>query len=250
MNPEKVRLGFLVFVLLVCGIAGYAFWSTRNAESWEPSIREFEKADRAHPPKIGSIVFTGSSSINLWNTLAEDMKPLDVVNRGFGGSEISDVNHYAARIVIPNRPQAVVLYAGENDLSGTWSKSPETVLGDFQRFIEIIHFQLPDTWIYYVSMKPSPLRWSNWGKLRKANQMIAAFCRTQDRVQFIDVSYAMLDARGQPRRELFRSDHLHMNALGYSLWTSIIKPVLLSRFGAPPLSWHQDRSNPSGGRAA
>ena len=224
--------------MLVCTIAGYALWSMRN-ESWEPSIREFERADRVHPPKIGSIVFTGSSSINLWDTLADDMKPLDVVNRGFGGSEISDVNYYAGRIVIPYQPRAVVLYAGENDLSGWWSKSPKRVVGDFKRFVEIIHSRLPDTWIYYVSMKPSPLRWNSWRKLRETNEMIAAFCRTQDRVQFIDVSGAMLDTSGQPRRELFRSDHLHMNGAGYSLWTSIIKPVLLSRFGAAPMSWQR-----------
>jgi lysophospholipase L1-like esterase len=237
---KKTRLGLLVFLLLGCGIAGYSFWLRHKVNPWESSIRAFEEADRVHPPKLGGIVFTGSSSIKLWHTLADDMKPLYVVNRGFGGSQIADVNEYAGRIVIPYRPRAVVLYAGENDLSGQWSKSPETVSGDFKQFVEIIHSRLPDTWIYYVSMKPSPLRWSNWDKLKKTNQMIEAFCRTQNRVQFIDVSAAMLNANGQPRRELFGSDPLHMNAQGYSLWTAIIKPLLLSRFGSPPMSWHQD----------
>ena len=41
----------------------------------------------------------------------------------------------------------------------------------------------------------------------------------------------MLDERGVVRHELFRRDGLHMNAQGYALWTSIIKPVLLERFG-------------------
>lgn len=228
----KKILGILL--LLGCVIAGYVFWSMRNAEFWESSIRKFEEADRVHPPKVGSIVFTGSSSIAFWQTLADDMKPLDVINRGFAGSQVANVNQYAGRVVILYRPRAVVLYAGENDLSWPRSKSPETVLGDFKRFVEIIHSQLPDTWIYYVSIKPSPRRWSNWEKLQKTNQLVAAFSRTQDRVQFIDVSTSMLDARGQPRRELFRGDNLHMNARGYSLWTSIIKPVLLSRFRSPP----------------
>jgi hypothetical protein len=61
--------------------------------------------------------------------------------------------------------------------------------------------------------------------------MIEAFSRTQQRLQFIDVSTAMLDAEGQPRRELFRTGGLHFNPQGYALWTSIVKPVLLSRFG-------------------
>jgi len=49
-------------------------------------------------------------------------------------------------------------------------------------------------------------------------------------VQFINVQAAMLDARGQLRGDLFRWDRLHMNAQGYAIWTSIIKPVLLKRF--------------------
>ena len=48
---------------------------------------------------------------------------------------------------------------------------------------------------------------------------------------FIDVSRAMLDERGTVRHELFRPDGLHMNAQGYALWTSIIKPVLLEHLG-------------------
>jgi len=240
VTVKKTSLGLLVFVLLGCCIVGFFVRRMRNAHPWEPSIRAFEEADRVNPPKLGGIVFTGSSSIKLWDTVADDMKPLYVLNRGFGGSQISDVNQYADRIVLPYRPRAVVLYAGENDLTGQSSKSPETVAGDFKRFVEIIHSRLPDTWIYYVSMKPSPSRWSYWDKLKKANRLIEAFCRTQDRVQYIDVTAVMLDANGQPRPEIFRPDNLHMNAQGYSLWTAIIKPILLSRFGSSPMSRRQD----------
>jgi lysophospholipase L1-like esterase len=89
------------------------------------------------------------------------MKPLDAINRGFGGSQIAQVNQYASRIVIPYRPRAVVLYAGDNDLSWPWSKSPETVCADFARFVQLIHASLPETWIYYVSMRPAPLGWTD-----------------------------------------------------------------------------------------
>jgi lysophospholipase L1-like esterase len=231
---KRILIVCLVLLFLAFSVAGYVFWSMGNVEFWESSIRNFEKADQAHPPKLGSIVFTGSSSILFWHTLADDMKPLDVINRGFGGSQIAQVNHYVARIVINYRPRAVVLYAGENDLSWPWSKSPETVLSDFRQFVETIHSQLRGTWIYYISMKPTPLRWSNWRTVQKTNKMIEDYSRSQDRVQFIDVSTAMLDAQGKPRHELFRWDGLHMNTQGYSLWTSIIRPVLLSRFGQTP----------------
>jgi len=96
--------------------------------------------------------------------------------------------------------------------------------------VGIIRAQLPETWIYYVSIKPSILRWSNWEKLKKTNELIAGYIRTQPRAQFIDIDGPMLDTQGKPRAELFRWDGLHLNAKGYALWTSIIKPVLLSRF--------------------
>jgi lysophospholipase L1-like esterase len=196
---------------------------------WQSQIAVYEKADRASPPKPGVIVFTGSSSIRKWETLSDDMKPLVVINRGFGGSQLSHVNYYAQRIVTPYRPRAVVLYAGDNDLSFPPWKSPETVLNEFKQFVSIVHGDLPDTWIFYVSMKPAP--WGDWQLMDQANRMIAAYTSTQQRVQFIDVSAAMLDSHGKPRHELYDSDPMHMNVSGYALWTSIVKPVLMERFG-------------------
>jgi lysophospholipase L1-like esterase len=222
----------LIAVIILFAVIGAAFYrrqSTGSATSWEPAIRKFEESDRAAPPKPGEIVFAGSSSIRFWDTLADDMKPLDVLNRGFGGSQIADVNHFAPRIVIPYRPRAVVLYCGDNDLAA--SKSPETVFGDFKEFVQIIHGALPDTWIYFISIKPSTLRWSIWPKMQQANRMIEEFARTQQRVQFIDVSSAMLDSTGNPKRDLLKPDGLHPTPKCYQLWTSIIKPVLMQRFG-------------------
>jgi lysophospholipase L1-like esterase len=228
--PWKRLAGPLLAVLFGGGIFVAILWSMGRPGFWESQISSYEKADRAHPPNPGCIVFTGSSSIRFWHTLSHDMKPLDAINRGFGGSQISHVNKYASRIVIPYRPRAVVLYAGDNDLSWPWSKSPETVRADFERFVEIIHAALPDTWIYYVSMRSAPLRWTDSAKIKDANRRIEEFCRAQNRVQFIDVQTAMLDARRQLRGDLFGWDRLHMNAQGYAIWTAVIKPILLTRF--------------------
>jgi len=229
-SMRKILLGSLLLLSLACTCAGCVFWAMGKPSLWGFQISAYEKADRVNPPKAGVIVFTGSSSIRFWETLANDMKPLEVINRGFGGSQIADVNEYASRIIIPYRPRAVVLYAGDNDLSWPWSKTPERVFRDFKQFVEIIHAQLPETWIYYISIKPSILRWSNWEKLKKTNELIAGYISTQPRAQFIDIDGPMLDTQGKPRAELFRWDGLHLNAKGYALWTSIIKPVLLSRF--------------------
>jgi lysophospholipase L1-like esterase len=196
---------------------------------WRSQIKAYERADRASPPPPGVIVFTGSSSIGLWDTLTHDMHPLPVLNRGFGGSVIADVNYYAQPLVMTHKPRAVVLYAGDNDLNFPTCKSPQQVLEDFKTFVRIVHGGLPETWIYFVSIKPSLQR--DWAPAERANRMIAEHIATQPRVQLIDVAQAMLTGAGKVRPELYGLDPLHMNASGYALWTSIIRPVLMERFG-------------------
>jgi lysophospholipase L1-like esterase len=236
MNSALLRetLPAIAICALCWGGYTYLFWAMGRARFWEFSIRKFERADRVNPPRPSCIVFTGSSSINFWRTLADDMKPLDVLNRGFGGSQIAHVNKFADRIVTPYRPRAVVLYGGENDLCwGRWSKTPEELLADFDQFVRIVRAQVPEAWIYFVSIKPSPRRRARWDAFVAANKLIEKACRTQDRLEFIDVYEPMFDANGKVRRELFGRDRLHLNAQGYALWTSIIKPVLIRRFGSP-----------------
>jgi GDSL-like lipase/acylhydrolase family protein len=205
------------------------------AQGWEPAIRDFEDQDRAHPPGPGCIVFTGSSSFRFWDTLVSDMKPLDVINRGFGGSEFSDLDQYANRIVVAYRPRAVVVYEGDNDLAQGSSKTPQMVANDFRKFVQIVHGALPDTWIYIVSIKPSRLRWKQWPSMKEANELMQDYALTQPKVQFIDVATPMFDANGNLPGDLFKPDGLHPTARLYAMWTAIIKPILLKNFG-PPIS--------------
>jgi len=210
---------------------GLVLTAIAQAQDWESSIQKFEEQDKVNPPKLGGIVFTGSSSIARWDTLVDEMKPLDVINRGFGGSQYSDLNQYAKRIVIVYHPRAVVVYEGDNDLSPGSSKTPESVAHDARQFVQIVHSALPETWIYIISIKPSPSRWNEWSRMKAANRMIRRFARTQERVQYIDVASAMFDTQGKLRADLFVDDGLHPTRKCYALWTSIIKPILLQRFG-------------------
>jgi len=213
-----------------------------QSQDWESSIRKFEEGDKVNPPKPGGIVFTGASSIRLWETLAAEMKPLDVMNRGFGGSQYSDLNQYAKRIVIAYRPRAVVVYEGDNDLAAGSPKTPEIVANDARQFVKIVHSDLPETWIYVMSIKPSYLRWNEWPKMKAANKLIQDYVKTQERVQYIDVATPMFDAQDKPPRDLFVEDGLHPTAKCYALWTSIIKPVLLQRFGPQKITSRNARA--------
>jgi len=218
-------------VLLSIGVR--AFVPSASAQGWEPAIRDFEEQDNVHPPKPGCIVFAGSSSFRFWDTLLSDMKPLDVINRGFGGSEFSDLDQYANRIVIAYRPRAVVVYEGDNDLAQGSSKTPEMVAGDFRKFVQTVHAALPDTWVYILAIKPSKLRWNQWPQMKAANKLMQDYAATQEHVQYVDVATSMFDANGNLPGDLFKSDGLHPTPKLYAMWTSIIKPILLKRFGPP-----------------
>ncbi|HEY5972096.1 MAG TPA: SGNH/GDSL hydrolase family protein [Pseudoxanthomonas sp.] len=195
-----------------------------SSVDWEQDMRRFAAADAATPPPRHAVLFIGSSSIRLWDTLAADFPGVPVINRGFGGSEIRDSTHYAGRIVVPYAPRQIVLYAGDNDLSG--GRSPQQVRDDFHAFVTRIRRDLPKVKIAYVSNKPSPSRVRLLEAQREANALIRQDIATMKGVEFIDVFTPMLDAGGQPREDLFVEDRLHMNRAGYALWRKVIAPYL------------------------
>lgn len=198
-----------------------------DPDAWEWAIARFEAEDRRHPPQPGTIVFTGSSSITLWSTLAQDMAPLPVINRGFGGSRIDQVARYVDRIVVPYAPRAIVLFAGTNDISGRQPKTAQQVYEGYRAFVANVRAALPETPIYYISITPTPSRWALWPVVREANDLIRAHAASAaDHLHFIDLTPDILGPDGKPRRELYRADKLHPNAKGYALWTTHIKPVL------------------------
>jgi len=169
-------------------------------------------------------VFVGSSSFTLWDTMEQDLAPFPVVRRGFGGSQLSDSVRHCERIVIPYRPRAVVLYAGDNDLAD--GVSPEQVAADFQAFVDKVHGALPETKIAFLSIKPSPSRRPLLSEQRRANALVAALTKRDPRLFFFDIVPALLDARGEPRAELFGDDLLHLNRRGYLVWAEILRPHL------------------------
>ncbi|MGV3534142.1 MAG: SGNH/GDSL hydrolase family protein [Chthoniobacteraceae bacterium] len=194
------------------------------ASKWEKEIAAFEAADKKNPPKKGGIVFTGSSSIRLWKTLETDFPHHNVLNRGFGGSQISDAIQFIDRIVVPYEPRMIVMYSGGNDINA--GESPEQVAGDFRTFTEKVREKLPNVRILYIAISPNPARWKEIVQVRQANKLIEEYCSTTPGLAFIDTFSKMLGEEGLPRPEIFTKDNLHMNEKGYELWRDIVGPFL------------------------
>jgi lysophospholipase L1-like esterase len=199
--------------------------ATYSPEKWEKEIAAFEQKDREQSPKKHGILFIGSSSIRMWKTLAEDFPGYSVINRGFGGSQISDSVYFTPRIVLPYEPRQIFFYAGGNDINA--GKAPDAVAAEFEKFANGVHAKLPETKIEFISIAPNHKRWAQIEQVRQTNALVRAFCeKNPGWLRFIDVHPVMLGADGKPLPDIYIADGLHMNAKGYALWTKLLKPYL------------------------
>jgi len=199
------------------------------SERWEPTIQAFEERDRKSPPPEGAILFTGSSTIVKWQTLADDFPFAPVINRGFGGSQVPDLLEYVDRVILAYRPRIVVVYSGDNDIAA--GRTPRQVLGDYATLQARVHESLPETPLVIVGVKPSPNRWGLAEAMHQTNVALAAWAQETDDAYLVDVWSAMLGADGLPRPELY-SDGLHMTPEGYRIWTAILAPKLQAIWNA------------------
>ncbi len=229
---EKRRLMGMLAVVFAAGLCSPALGAQPSADSpalaadrWKEALAAFAAADRKQTPPPGGVLFVGSSSIRLWNDLESQFADAPVVlKRGFGGSRLSDCVRYLDQLVISYRPRVVVLYAGDNDLAE--GASPEDILERVKAFSAGVHQQLPETRVFFLSIKPSPARIKLIGKVRAANKLVKNYAEEHPQVDYIDVFTPMLGEDGSPRPELFAEDRLHLSRAGYALWRTVIRPFV------------------------
>jgi lysophospholipase L1-like esterase len=230
MKSPKLCLLFLIVLTWACHrqpsyqSIGTPYTPNYSVENNKNDIEGFKKQDAAQMPAPGGIVITGSSSFRLWKNAGEDLAPLPIINRGFGGSTTPEMIHYIEQTVLKYKPKVVVTYV-ENDMFVDKTKTPEQTRDSYVEFTRLVREQLPDVQMYYVSMKPSPSRWARRGEVIKANRLIDDFTKKDKNHGYIDVWPTMLKD-GRPDAAIYLKDSLHMNAEGYRRWTEVIKPVL------------------------
>lgn len=189
-------------------------------------IQHFKSLDSAHFPADHSILFVGSSSIRKWTDVQDYFPKEKVINRGFGGSELSDLIRYVNMIIIPYHPSEIIIYAGENDLAYSDTNTPRVVLERFETLFGQIRAALPEVPIIYISIKPSPSRENLMPEMVSSNLMIRKFLATRKKTAFVNVYSKMVGPEGKPRSDIFLSDDLHMNAIGYHIWQKELEPYI------------------------
>lgn len=201
--------------------------SIASARVWyAPEIAAFEAADRESPPMPGQVLFIGSSSIRLWAALEQDMSPVPVLNRGFGGSKTQDVLAVFDRIVAPYEPSVIVYYCGDNDL-GIDNTDSQAAADGFIAFNRQARALWPNVVVFYIPIKASPARWHNWPAMTRSNDLVRDYCTRTPGTTYVDTVSPTLTSSGTPDPLLFRDDGLHLNERGYAIWTSVIRgPVM------------------------
>jgi lysophospholipase L1-like esterase len=190
---------------------------------FEDQIASFKNWDSKNSFPEKAILFTGSSSARMWNT-AESFPDYPVINRGFGGSHISDVQYFFDDVIAPYNPSVIVLYAGDNDVAA--GKSTDQIVDDYKRLSEQIISQFPEISLLFVSIKPSSSRWSLWPQMMEVNNQIEQYSSVNKQLFYVDLATPLLTSDGTPDDSLFMDDLLHLNEAGYDRWNDAIAPVL------------------------
>lgn len=201
--------------------------SSGKPHAFEKDIAAFEAADKKTPPPQGAILFVGDSTFTRWKTIHDDLPEYTVINRGFGGSQMSDLLYYTERIVLPYKPRMIVVQEGGNDIHS--GRAPEQLLTDIKAFVAKVRTTLPEVPIAICSIVPNSARWSEADVRRTANKMIKDYIASEKNVVFIDLFDAFLGPDGKPNDELFVADRMHPSPSGFQLRARLTKPFL----GAP-----------------
>ena len=226
-SMKRLNLLFTLLLLALLSCSPLKEYSElAEVKAWEPEIAKLTTLSHTEQYTDDAIIFAGSSSIRLWKTLADDMSPYNVIQRGYGGSRLSDYAVYADRILSPLPGRAMVMFIA-NDITGSEKdKSPEEVKKLFLNVVKTFRKNHPGAPVFWIAITPTSSRWKAWPEIKELNELIRVTCEKSRNLYFIPTDFAFLNEKGEPRDELFVADKLHLNQEGYRVWTGIIKKEL------------------------
>ena len=195
-------------------------------EKWAEDIHNLEQLDQQEADPDKGILFVGSSSIRLWDTMADDMAPWPTIRRGYGGAKLSDLVIFIDRLVQPHNFEALIIFVA-NDITGDDDdQTPAEVLVLYQTLIKRIRQHHPTQPIAFIEITPTSSRFKVWPEIQRANALIEQWSETQPNLHYVATSRHFLDESGKPNDALFIDDRLHLNPQGYRLWSRLLKQSL------------------------
>ena len=190
---------------------------------WEDDIEALEAKNKTELGDEDSILLIGSSSIRLWETVAEDLAPYRTIARGYGGAKFSDVAFYARRLIQPHQFRALIVFVANDVTGGEKDASLAEIEGWVQHILSVAREHQPNAEIFLIEVTPTEKRWSAWPRIREVNALLRELSLTTPNTHFIPTAEYYLTDDRQPRPEYFGDDQLHLNREGYRRWGKIIR---------------------------
>lgn len=219
---------------------GFIFSQEQVKHRFSADFLRWAVEDVGQLPKKDKILFVGSSSMRMWDSIHEDLAPLQVIHRGFGGSTMKDVvafQDFFARY----QAHQIVVYEGDNDINPD-AASVDRFIENCKTFIAYMRERQPDVVNHFLSPKPSPVRWSGHALYEDARQKLQALVADDPKLHYIDITTPMLNEAGEPKADIFKRDRLHMNEAGYDLWEAAVRAHFDLPRAKPRLLTHKPES--------
>ncbi|HEY1107421.1 MAG TPA: GDSL-type esterase/lipase family protein [Opitutaceae bacterium] len=223
---KRILRALLLALLVLPLLRGADDVAAKRWAQYEPSFKAFADADAKSPPAPGGILFVGSSIFRQWSNVSDQMAPLPVLNRAFGGSVTGDLVARFAQLVPHYRPKVVVYYCGSNDLKAASPDDPAVIFARFREFAEKARAFDSSIRIVFVASFRSPDRVKRWEQVDHYNALARAYCAADPLRTFVDLNPLIVDDAGHPRLELFKDDKLHYVPAAYDQFAATLKPVL------------------------
>ncbi|MFN3755044.1 GDSL-type esterase/lipase family protein [Flavobacterium sp.] len=202
-----------------------SFSVTAQQKPFWDEIKAFRTQDSIQKPEDGMILFIGSSSFRLWKTAKEDFQNETIVNRAFGGATLEDLIYWQNDVVLKYKPKKIFIYCGENDIASSDKVTPEIVFDRYKKLHTTLRNHFPEIPIVFVSIKPSILRWSMKDRMMAANVLISNYLKQDQNTVYVNIWDKMLE-NGEPMKDIFIEDKLHMNSKGYAIWKKELYPLI------------------------
>jgi len=200
----------------------------QKIDRFENEIENFRRFDNRNSLAKNPVLFVGSSSIVYWETSISFPEFL-IINRGFGGASLPEIIHYYDDIIKKHSPSILVVYCDTDVESG---KSPSVAVNAFKELVNKVKKDFPKTQILILSMKPTLIDYFLGKDVRKnkiiANKQLSEYCNDEKNLHFVDIIIPMLNPDGSLRSDIFLSDRMHLNPLGYKLWNPVIREKIAS----------------------
>lgn len=221
-----IKNSFPLLLFIGCSITAQA-----QTAKWDSTFRPTNYAQRvenfrSYPNSDKDIIFLGNSITDYmdWNEL---LQLKEARNRGISGDITFGILERLDEVT-EGKPAKIFILIGINDIA---RNIPDSVIIDnYKRMISRIKKESPKTKIYFNTLLPVnnsfPAR-NHFGKddhITFVNNALIRLC-ADEKLGLIDIHQKFLDADKRLDKK-YTYDGLHLNAEGYKLWASLLKPFV------------------------